>query len=204
MKNGLGDEELIELLGLLPVHAPFLVQLLKYLHGMVQHCGNKIVCPSDWKGFICALSSASPVCALVHPSHKLFDLLSQIAKSGRPTDMESMQYLQQQCPVLFQLLRSVNTVPQPILAMILPELIKKAKAPFEAATELLNLPVDTEEDAELAYFPSLPKVRSRGFYQADKAKVTKACNKYSSTHPSLLPGIFTLFCQHGRPWNFPW
>ena len=39
-------------------------------------------------------------------------------------------YLQEQCLVLFQLLRS-EIVPQSILAEVLPELVKKAKAPFQ-------------------------------------------------------------------------
>ena len=28
------------------------------------------------------------------------------------------------------------------------------------------------------------------------------CTKHSSKHPSLLPGVFTVFCQHGTKSNY--
>ena len=50
----------------------------------------------------------------------------------------------------------------------------------------------------LSFFPKLPPVRGRKDYVADGNKDTKTCNKYSHGHPSLLPGVFTMFCQHGE------
>lgn len=79
-------------------------------------------------------------------------------------------------------------------------IIEKAKALF--TSENYKAEAEPENKSileELAYFPSLPKVRARGTFEADQHnnKVIK-CTKQSSGHPSLLPGIFTLFCPHGE------
>ena len=61
------------------------------------------------------------------------------------------------------------------------------------------IPSNVHDDDEMEYFPSLPKLRDRASYQADKKKATKeACTKHKTRHPALLPGVFTLFCQHGN------
>ena len=51
---------------------------------------------------------------------------------------------------------------------------------------------------ELAYFPCLPKIRDRGFYDIDSSSKAVGCTKQSSGHPTLLPGIFTVYCPHGK------
>ena len=195
--KGLIKEELSELLALVPIHAPYLTSTLEYLSSNIT-VRAKAACPDDWKDFILAISKPSPVCALLHPSDKLFDLLAQIAKTGPPGDFSTLQYLQHQCPVLFNLLRTANP-PQAILAVVLPELITRAKAPFQElpfSSPVNSLPPDIDE---MEYFPSLPKLRARNIYLADRRKgAQESCTKYSTRHPSLLPGVFTLFCQHGK------
>ena len=194
--KGLVKKEFTELLALVPIHTPYLTSTLCYLSSNVA-AGAKQVCHGDWKEFILALSKPSPVCALVHPSSKLFNLLDQIAKTGPPCDLQTLQYLQQQCPVLFKLLRKANP-PQEILSVLLPELIKRAKAPFQQFSSSYVVYHGSDND-EMEYFPSLPKLRSRHKYEADRIKTAQeSCTKHSTRHPSLLPGIFTLFCQHGR------
>ena len=47
------------------------------------------------------------------------------------------------------------------------------------------------------FFPNLPILRGRGVYQAYSTKNAAVCSKATSRHPTLLPGLFTLFCQHG-------
>ena len=63
-----------------------------------------------------------------------------------------------------------------------------------------NFPPSGEPNS-LLFFPNLPQVRGKRMYEADHQKICAdqdACRKYSSTHPSLTPGIFTLFfCRHG-------
>ena len=52
------------------------------------------------------------------------------------------------------------------------------------------------DDDSFGYFPQLPRLRNRKNYVADRSH-SSVCNKKSSRHPSLLPGIFTLYCEHG-------
>ena len=52
------------------------------------------------------------------------------------------------------------------------------------------------EPNPLSFFPNLPQVRGKRMYEADHQKICAnqdACRKYSSTHPTLTPSIFTLF-----------
>ena len=118
-KDGLTKEELSELLALVPIKAPYLASTLNYLCSISATDGAKTVCHSEWKNFISAIAKPSPICALIHPSNTLFELLFQVAKCGRPTDLSSMQYLQQQVPVLFDLIRTADP-PQQILAILYP------------------------------------------------------------------------------------
>ena len=50
----------------------------------------------------------------------------------------------------------------------------------------------------MAFFPQLPVIRSRGSYRADRVRKEKICTKHTTGHPSLLPGVFVMFCQHGK------
>ena len=63
-------------------------------------------------------------------------------------------------------------------------------------SEVYSLP-EEEQLRSLCYFPSLPRVRIRRCFEADTDRKTVVCTKKSSGHPSLLPGIFTIFCPHG-------
>lgn len=57
----------------------------------------------------------------------------------------------------------------------------------------------------LAHFPGLDKFRCRGIYDFDKIPVknTEApCQHFfRGKHKSLLPGIFTIYCEHGNCLN---
>jgi hypothetical protein len=149
-----------------------------------------------------SLASTSPVCALLHPSDSVAKLVSSMKEKDITKDAILMQELQQEIPIIFALIRSVAYYPQKLLIPLLEEMWTKAKAPF-------NVEDDKSEDAsigsqcgecidDLSYFPGLPKIRSRAVYVADKKSNDTICTKRSSRHPALLPGIFTLFCEHGK------
>ena len=149
------------------------------------------------------VASTSPVCALLHPSDSVAKLISSMKEKDITKDAILMQKLQEEIPIVFSLIRSVAYYPQKILIPLLEEMWIKAKAPF-------NLEDDKPDDAaigshcgeyhidDLSYFPGLPKIRSRSVYVADKKSNDSICTKRSSKHPALLPGIFTLFCEHGK------
>ena len=83
-----------------------------------------------------------------------------------------------------------ETSPPHQLYPVIYELLKKANAPF-------NIPESQTDDPNCAYsddsyFPALPMVHGHGSYVADTR---------GTSHPTLLPGIFTLFCNHGMVQN---
>ena len=118
-----------------------------------------------------------------------------------------MSQLQRTVPVLFDLLLSVETYPQQLMLSVLREMIKKSSVPFRNDDKTLwsDQPVEADECVykSLSYFPNLPRVRNRRSYEADKSTKEKICTKRGSGHPSLLPGIFTIFCQHGMMSFYP-
>ncbi|KAH3830788.1 hypothetical protein DPMN_104041 [Dreissena polymorpha] len=78
--------------------------------------------------------------------------------------------------------------------------MEKTRAPFKGR-ESHATPV-CESDHSLSFFPSLPCLRKRGVYSADKEKSTSGCQKNGGRHHALLPGIFTTFCPHGICYGF--
>ena len=51
----------------------------------------------------------------------------------------------------------------------------------------------------LSYFPSLPQLHGNAAYEKDKSRTapkTDKCRKRNSSHPTLTPGIFTVYCPH--------
>ena len=59
--------------------------------------------------------------------------------------------------------------------------------------------------SKFSYFPHLPQHHGPGSYKADKHCQTgndDKCRKQSYGHPTLTPGIFTLYCQHGVCYGF--
>ena len=147
------------------------------------------------------LACQSPVCALVHPNDQLFNLLKKITEDNFTSDPLNMETLQQEVPILFEVLGTVSHLPKKAISSLITSLIEKAKAPFHySKSESVETAIPmVDQFQELSYFPHLLSVRTRGVYEADKhlCKAT-GCNKHSSGHPSLLPGLFTLFCPHGE------
>ena len=57
----------------------------------------------------------------------------------------------------------------------------------------------------LSYFPSLPQLHGNAAYEKDKSRTapeTDKCRKRSSSHPTLTPGIFTVYCPHSVCYGF--
>ena len=184
-----------ELLSLCEKHAPFLKEMVQHLvtKGIK---GTQSQCPSEWMQFVAALATSSPVCALIHPSDTLLKTLRGLESGQNVHSIENLQYLQQQVPVLFDLIHRIKSFPS-FLSPVLKEMADKAELPFQAILESSsNLPL-AHDTQDIAFFPHLPLLRPRGAYLSDKAAQSKICTKHRVGHPTLLPGLFTLFCKHG-------
>ena len=115
-----------------------------------------------------------------------------------------MKQLQETTPVLFDLIFVLGHYPS-IITPILKEMIIKSQVPFSVVPSTdddINLSESgvlyDDEITNLCYFPTLPLIRRRRNYEADSSKRTIVCTKQNAGHPSLLPGVFTLFCHHGK------
>ena len=148
-------------------------------------------------GLIAALATPSPVCALVHPSDKLFHLLQRMKSENITVNPVAMQTLQQEKPVLFELLRLLKYVPTKVLSPLIAALIEKSAAPFSSDSNYSVTSVCAAKMKPLSFFRHLPSIRSRGTYTADRTNTTKEICPKDHGHPTLFPGIFTWFCQHG-------
>ena len=205
--SGLSSQDISDMIELLNEYSPSAATIVSSIMSdqetkfSSKSKSNVYRCPSDWANLMKSLASTSPVCALLHPSDSVAKLISSMKEKDITKDAILMQKLQEEIPIVFTLIRSVAYYPQKILIPLLEEMWTKAKAPF-------NIEDDKSDDAavgsdeyhidDLSYFPSLPRVRSRGVYVADKKSNDSICTKRSSKHPALLPGIFTLFCEHGK------
>lgn len=209
--SGLSSQDITEMIELLKEHAPSAAMVVSSITSdqetnfASKTRSNIYSCPNEWASLMKSLASTSPVCALLHPSDSVAKLVSSMKEGDITKDAILMQKLQQEIPVIFGLIRSLAYYPQKILTPLLEELWIKANAPFNLEycmdkPEILDASVENGEChiSDLSYFPGLPKIRSRGIYVADKKSNDTICTKRSSRHPALLPGIFTLFCEHGK------
>lgn len=167
--------------------------------------GERIIASERWRDFVKILSSPCPLCSFFPPSEEFFcflhDIFSQEEKLLQ-NDVH-LHILQTTVPVLFRMLMTMKRqFPFSEFRNCLHYFQQKVFDPF--LKDPCPSEVETGEDDELSYFPSLLKIRKRGFFVADKKGLKvkdDMCTKFSKGHPSLLPGVFTLFCPHGKKYN---
>ena len=193
--TGISEVDFLELTEGLKTHAPCLVSLVTTIKVVNQ---KLVQCPQEWQVLCKAISTTSPVCALVRPVPDVIELLQKMLQTPILTDATSLRLLQQEVPVLFKLLENLPHYPKDLLEPVIHRLITVSLAPFSSdSTPADAHPKPTPSENTLAFFPQLKPLRARKRYTADKSS-SKICTKKNSGHPSLLPGIFTLFCQHGN------
>lgn len=191
--------EFHELKSLISLHAPSLLDLIISIatpKSSYKSTQQGFKCANEWCKLCQSLSAISPVCGLLHPSKKSMKLIKDMCSSDITKNPLAMACLQEEVPMLFELLIT-KSIKQELLHPILEELMEKAKAPFNKSTNSDSI-ITAEESDEMSYFPYLPKCRNRSIYPADTTGKEITCTKRSSRHPTLLPGVFTLFCEHGK------
>ena len=194
-------EEFRELQATLRLYQPCLLGLLQSFidDGFVYKC------PQTYSDFLRCLGSSSPVCGLIHNHPGFLDLLGNLADGVNVTcDPNSIILIEQQCPVLLQLLKDINWEIPDCLRDILKEVITKAQSPF-IGRQVHDLPTcdDSCSCTGIGYFPNLQKINHRGDYVLDdlkkkKQEISDNCTKNSPSHKTLSPGLFTLSCVHGK------
>ncbi len=194
--DGIAASEVKQLKELIAVKAPFLNQLLDYLLTRCQQISNRQESESDWEELLLA---TSPVCAMIHPGDELHEVLTKVADGKSDLDICTLQFLQKQCPLIFDILQRVKPLPRhDQMFPVIYELLKKGNAPF-------NIPKNQTGDLNRAnndasYFPALPIVHGRGSYVADTLKRSKICTKKAPHTPhsclgSLRSSVTMVWCS---------
>lgn len=182
---------------MIEVHQPSLLPLL----GHFESIGCTTTCPEEYRSLLKLLSSNSAVCGTFHCLNiQLMKELIQMSQIEDPLSDQTLMFgLQQFCPIVFDLLTNLKGCP-PYLFPLFEKIIEIAELPFEGSVHQL---IQCSNEDHLAFFPSLMKLYERGIYKMDKMKTSQGeCRKKGSSHPSLLPGIFTVFCEHGICYGF--
>lgn len=151
-------------------------------------------CPEELRVLVNTLSCSSAVCATFRLSDKelLKKLLYEKLSSERKYELQS------KIPVLFDFLSSLEQIPN-YLRPILEEIVVIIERTFVyPINDTMKIGKSADSNNDLSVFPNFPKIRQRGIYAMDKLKGESICSKKSTRHSSLLPGIFTVFCPHGR------
>ena len=198
--KGITTAEYSNLLQQLNISHPDIVSLLRTIEVSSYQTDAIVSCPKTWSSLFLALASNTPICGLLHPSDRAINLIESICTvSDFQKDISMMHILQEEVPLLFKLFSDIDGIPPPLFS-ILRTMLKIAYQPFLAPDSNLEnyCNADDNEDISLSYFPSLPIIRQRGNYRNDLNRKQSICNKKGAGHPTLLPGIFTLFCSHGN------
>ena len=196
--TGVSREQVAELKRSLGLYQPVLLRLL---NSFISE-GYETKCPVVYADFLVCLGSDFPVCGLIHHHPGFVDMLRDVAAGiDVTTDPNNFILLEQQCPVLADLLHKLKWDISVYLRDIIGELIVKAEAPF-INKDIHDIPLcdDSCTCTGTGYFPTLTKHSHRGDYILDdkKKEMAGGCTKRSSSHKTLTPGLFTLSCVHGK------
>ena len=109
--------------------------------------------------------------------------------------------MQQHLPIIYNILCPENS---PSISTefleLLSELVHKSESMYQncKAISSQNNSVIGDMNKQLTFFPLLPVLRKRPLFLADKQRGNKedVCGKMYKGHPTLLPGIFAIYCSH--------
>jgi len=159
--------------------------------------GDNIHVSTIWKDFVKCLASACPISSFISTSSCIHDLLKRMNYEDIRKDSTYLSILQHSVPVIFSLVSKLKEqFPRKEFHDLLEVLIEKSLSPFQN-----SIPFEStiSDESDVSYFPSIPVKRGRGRFPHDTHRVgTSKCRKTAEGHPSLLPGVFTLFCKHGN------
>lgn len=163
---------------------------------VVESYNRFVNAPKEMKKLFSCIASSSPVCSYLFPSNECLDLMSKLFDRNCAMDAHLMKDLQEKLPIFFKALTSLlcKCFPEEFRVM-LSTLTRISQEPYHGAKE-----VQKEKDDKLTYgfFPNLPIFRGRGSFKADLLNEKNFCTKKKAKHHKLVPGIFTVYCRHGK------
>lgn len=148
------------------------------------------------------LSSQSSVCSLIKPVPEVQSILETVFEVQNKDDPVLATALHEKIPIIFEIFE--HHIISDNLKNLLLELWQISISLFVNATKDNCTEETALKEDKLSFFPALKKYRNRGTFQIDGNRKQKkrtegdSCQKRYPGHPSLLPGIFTMFCPHGK------
>eukprot|EP00794_Sanderia_malayensis_P006452 gene6452-7184_t len=159
--------------------------------------------PLPIKNFLQCIASVSPVCSYFPESNVFSDLLQDI-KSGLDITKfpDKLHRLQCSAPIIFGVISHFPERTPPVSALQLFAMLEeKVEKTFQRQPHFLEPANEEEQGTEFSFLPKWPRKTQRGIYfqdlQGSKKHDSVTCNKDYRGHPTLMPGIFTLYCKHG-------
>ena len=171
--------------------------------------------PPQYRQFFSELARCSPACGIfqTRENQQVFEIMQQflsaqinIFDSASHADLAT---LQEYVPILVKFLHATTNggikSPSDIVGELVTHILDVCRAPYSEPPPppASYLP---PAESQLSFFPQLPLRIGKGKYAADdhmwKNKHSDSCRKLSYGHPSLSPGIFTIFCPHGICYGF--
>ena len=199
VSEGLDQAEFIQFVDLLKKHQPSLVQLVSRIG-----CATNTL-PTHLKRFLIGLAKQSCISSLIHFHEDMTSIFNKF-KDARSTQLSQaeLKTLQLYSPLVANVIKESKCLPEgfsPLIQGIFQQVTKlNSAAPHHLKPSNMN--------NRNAYFPSLKVLCERGRFTMDKKihkefsceKTTQRpkCTKKTKGHPTLSPGIFLLFCSHGK------
>jgi hypothetical protein len=161
---------------------------------------NRLSAPAFSRKFVLSLASTSPICSYIPLS--ALHLLDRVAAGEDLRSFPSAWLLlQETAPVVFEMIVTCELEHLPHeFRSLLRLLIDKVNVMFDLCQPIQCDEVPSGDNDESSFFPSLPMLRNRGYYEGDtvRGNTDVTCGKNFRGHPTLLPGIFTIYCSHGE------
>ena len=188
--------------------------LVAFLKSLTRHTGKRLS-PPEYRQLFSELARCSPACGIfqTRENSHVFDILQRVLSGGENLfdsgSHTNLSTLQEYVPVLVQFLLAATKGGKERLSAVATQMVTHildvCRAPYSKRPPLPSCYLPVEED-EFSYFPNVPPLSGKGKYAADSRLNTSAhsdsCRKASYGHPSLSPGIFTVFCPHGICYGF--
>eukprot|EP00795_Rhopilema_esculentum_P009031 gene9031-16674_t len=120
------------------------------------------------------------------------------------SNINAMTFIQKNAPIIFNILATIQSSPLPNVWKELFLLLGRiSKQSCDKKPHTLPEATVAQKKNTLAYFPNWPVQCSRGSYYQDKSKKNEGphCKK-DKKKTTLLPGLFTIYCEHGICYGF--
>ena len=194
LRKSLSDLQSIndELLTLAAATTISLLPPLRYIAGL--DC-----IPQHWCQLFKDIASASPVSAYAPSAATLGQTLTDMETKTRVTPT-TMRQLQAESPVLFAFFSHASHVEAALVVNVLKDLLAVKLRLESFVPHALNVQSEASQPTSsvLECYPALTIHHRRGIYRLDKEKDGEECTKRTKVQKSLLPGIFLVYCEHGK------